>query len=299
MPQLAIGMIDQGLKLSVGFAFVNTLKVSLKGLENVELGLRLSGSDFARIKVMKVELVPGYQNPTMDLEILLDTPRIPQESFKKAISSFLSGMLIGELDVAVVGPITIQGGGILEEATKKLVIKLPLKEMMEGVTINPSPGAKSVFEGSNFALKMGSPQSIEIPAKMVLPASIAIPKNIDFPFTTTVSVGKGSLSTLDIKIAPIRIMRDTKSISTSVVLDITPNNTPEAAESLAQAINPLLAEPSKVIINFSDFLFNRHHQLMSLDFLLCLRAMFNPSGAQIFSRLLSLYQSPTLSALIA
>lgn len=241
---------DRGLIIRTEIGMVSDLKMNLTNLEGIELGLRIEHSVLARTKIDKVSLAPGYQMLSLTIHVYLDGS---PEEFKKCIDSIAKRLLSSdvktELDVAIVGPVLIQGKSILQGSTGDLAIRIPLREVIEKSGQKASQAlaraAKDIMALSRVSADLNS-ERILAPAKLVLPAFVALPRNLRLPFAVVLSIGSGTTSAMSVRISPTSIIRDDKFITLDTSVTVIPVNTPEAADAMAAAINPLVAEPSRV-----------------------------------------------------
>ena len=181
-------MHDKGIKAAIELGLVNPFLLELQEMKNVEVGLKLEEQLFCRVILDKVSLKKGYQKLALNADIIFDNLLISNPNVKQSISGLIQKILAGkptDLKIAIAGPISLNGGGFLSDATRDLVLHLPLeplvKEFLKSLKAKVEKfNLKSLMDQVNLAVNVNS-SIIDIPAKIAVPAFIAIPKSLKIP----------------------------------------------------------------------------------------------------------------------
>lgn len=254
IPELAITkldvtMTDTGARMATEIAFESPFKISVHGLHGLGLGLAIDDETVLRMHLQDLNLEKGFQVMPLTLELDVEHALIQRDRVSRAFTTLTDQILkedYGSILASMSGPILVKDLPTLNEMTQDLQIYLPVKKVLDSISVDDIKGfvsvdgITSVLKKSWLGLSVGS-DTITVDSNLVLPPFLAIPRHISFPYTTAISVGSPSVSALAIRVDPVTIVRDDSSIHVSTKITVIPVNTIDAADALGQSINPLLA----------------------------------------------------------
>lgn len=251
---LDLNMSDTGMTILTTVLFENPLKLGVKNMKNVEVRVGLEDATMAIIRIKELKLELGFQKLDLEVEILLEHQEIDPVSFHDALMQSSEKVLSAKYELiraAVKGPLHMEGLA-LEDMTKSLSIWLPVLEIVKQIEATnitelvSTESIKNTIAGSKLEVSVGS-ENIHVDSKMQIPLIIPLPK-IDFPYTTYFEIGQSSISSMNINVSPLLILRKEASVSVDTDILINPINSNAAADTLGYAINPLISSSPSVYI---------------------------------------------------
>jgi hypothetical protein len=103
----------------------------------------------------------------------------------------------------------------------------------------------TILQQSQVALKMGS-KSIDNTVNLNLPRAVPLPPSITFPYSIKLGIYAMNEEAIEISTLPLTITTNQQGINVQTGVSIIPQNTDQAANALAAAMNPLLSSNPKV-----------------------------------------------------
>lgn len=245
---------DSGLTFVLGLTFPNPTKLGLH-IKGIDFGVALGGVNVARISVSEIQLKRGIQSMVMTTTMSFDHSTVDEKLVPVILAESLFLLLAHDepaLKLQLTGPIRIHGTVFAEEITPNFAVTLPVEDILRSLQLprfkeimKSSEHLKGIFESTKYSVDIKSDR-IVIPLTLALPCLIPLPEDILIPFYTTMSIHGGEQHCLSFDFHPITIASNEKSTTISTEVIIYPENTLEAADALAAAINPLLASEPKV-----------------------------------------------------
>lgn len=256
LPKMEVEAHDRGLSIKAELGMVSNLKFSLLDAQGMEVGLMLDKTLLGRLHISSITMNPGYQVLSLQIFVFLDSN---PDAFKSIVQKSMNRIFDGnvqDMHIGVSGPVTIQGAPMMQDGTDALLLRLPLKEVIEKTSEKAAKAlakaAQAMMEQLRASVDINSDR-IQTPVRFAIPPFIPIPKRIKFP-SVAMSIGNGKISALDIRIPSLVVTRNDKWIVIETTLVVNPINTTEAAGALASSINPILGEPSKVRLSVFSYI---------------------------------------------
>ncbi|KAJ3251593.1 hypothetical protein HK103_002237 [Boothiomyces macroporosus] len=261
---------------SIGFAIasVNYSPFALELIDQIDYYLAVQGTKIMKMSLRRIGLKDNfnYLNFALDFTFLdpnLD-PTATQAALESAFASFASSF---NFNFALVGPIQISGAGFVENMTSDLQVTgslndivgfLPqsivaaIKSAVSDPTSLLTPAvvqeAKDILKDSKISFQVLSDKLEGIfGIKLGALSYIKPPQEVDFPYSSTVSIYGNDVKAIQSDLSAISITRESDGMRISTNATVTPVNTDEAATGLAAAINPILAaNPSVGTVGIKD-----------------------------------------------
>ncbi|TPX55816.1 hypothetical protein PhCBS80983_g05003 [Powellomyces hirtus] len=256
--EIGITMTDTAISLLVGVTFENPTIVQVK-VPTMTAGISVQNSTVAYVSIRDAGLKTGINAMKMGIDVQF----IPSEgeAMGKVIGgmmNFLMGIDAGEeLYPAVRGPVNMTGVDFVADATRPLVLGLPVQAALEAFHVDKLKGlislsgVETLLSTTKFSASVSSTQ-IGASVSLALPRLIPLPP-IDFNYTTSLSV-EGAMNVF---VQPIRIVTGAENMTLMTRAIVVPINSDQAASDLANAINPILgAQPEKSAIKITDLSFS-------------------------------------------
>jgi hypothetical protein len=252
LKSLNINMSDTGMSILTTVLFENPLKLVVKNMKNIEVRVGMEDATMAIIRIKELHLDLGFQKLDLEIEIVMDDDEINPVSFHDALMQSSEKILSGKYEMilaAVRGPLHMEGLE-LEDMTKSLSIWLPVLEIVKQIEATnitelvSTESIKKTIAGSKLEVSVDA-ENIHVDSKMQIPLIIPLPK-IDFPYSTYFEIGQDHISSINIDVNPLSIIRQESSIAVNTDIYINPVNSYAAADKLAAVVNPLISSSPSV-----------------------------------------------------
>ncbi|KAJ3265343.1 hypothetical protein HDU77_005586 [Chytriomyces hyalinus] len=255
---LTFEVSDTGLSVTLGANLNNPTVFSLNGIEYFDVGIQVQNAPITRVNVSEFSLNAGLQDFTVKTELTIATDD-PKRSID-AISDGLSKALGGGtgLFVGVFGPVRIPPFAILETITKGLSFNVEASTVLSAITATSNNS--TVFTNAAIADALGkgkfnaklTESAVKLDSSLFIPRPLPLPPKISFPYATGASLSSKNISLISFKLSPIGINADKSTVGVDAGVEVDFANTMEAAEALANAINPIIAaKPQKSSIDIT------------------------------------------------
>ncbi|KAJ3217586.1 hypothetical protein HDU67_007658 [Dinochytrium kinnereticum] len=281
---LSMTMTDLGILLTTTVTFENPSIMSLP-LPPVDLGIALDETTIARVGLKGLGMQRGLNTLSMDIWVDFMDPLVTSsgEAIGAALNKTLTELLFADpsippnITMGCIGPIRVlpevpiksskaevvnAPGSWLSKISKELILRLPLKDVVEAINLQDLRSLLSPFSnGAGIAKLIGSASlsaqirnsSIIAPVSLPIPKFLPLPKEVPVNFGFGASVGNPAdeFDAIEADIGNLRVTSDEKDIRIFVTANVRPENSERAAKSLAGALNPALSvsgDPSTVRI---------------------------------------------------
>ncbi|TPX77175.1 hypothetical protein CcCBS67573_g01541 [Chytriomyces confervae] len=255
---LAFEVSDTGLSVTLGANLNNPTVFSLNGIEYFDVGIQVQNAPITRVNVSGFSLNAGLQDFTVKTELTIATDD-PKRSID-AISDGLSKALGGGtgLFVGIFGPVRIRPFAILETITKGLSFNVEASTVLSAIPATSNNS--TVFTNAAIADALGkgkfnaklTESAVKLDSSLFIPRPLPLPPKISFPYATGASLSSKNISLVSFKLSPIGINADKSTVGVDTGVEVDFANTMEAAEALANAINPIIAaKPEKSSIDIT------------------------------------------------
>lgn len=259
---LDLNVSDVGPKATLGASFANWSPFTVSRVESAGFYLGLEGVKVAKIELSNLELRNGLNGdfkPSFGLKFLeddsIDATKV-QAAIEKASQSYASS---SDFNFGVMGPIKITNADWIREATKDLHLEGSFAKLSSTLASTSQPlltpnvmnqVSDILLGNSTLRMAVGN-EKIEAFALLDIPplSFLKPPKEIGFPYNASISIYAANEKAIDVSAHPLTVK--TKSDYGFIVdggIDVVPVNTPNAAQVLADSLNPILAANPTVFI---------------------------------------------------
>ncbi|KAJ3258576.1 hypothetical protein HK103_003536 [Boothiomyces macroporosus] len=264
-------MDDISALLNTQFAFANPKYVSMSTIDEMEFYFSLEGTKAAKVTLQKLGLSNGLNsNFTIGANLTFTDSEIDPTAVQSAIeNASQSYAQKRNFEFGLVGPISISGAPFVAEMTKDLKLQVTLGDL---VLLAPQAlgslfniDFSSIFNQLSQDIIGNSTITADITTDGVA-ASLGLnlkafdflkpPKNVDFPYSTSISVHGPSSKIFQTNVSPISFGIDERGVMLKTNASIIPVNTDQAATDLAKMVNPIISRnPTNSTVGIKDLLF--------------------------------------------
>ncbi|KAJ3345944.1 hypothetical protein HDU91_007181, partial [Kappamyces sp. JEL0680] len=261
---LTVAMNDDGLGADLGFALENGAPFTVTGIPAADFYLELQNVSIAHIKAKQLVLQSGVQSLPLGVDVTFLDEKMAKDNFANALTAAsLSFAQSGDFVFSIVGPVNIPSAPFITEITRELRFDVSLSDLLalnlgsdtKMADVFSLSGVESILGNSSIALNVAS-NEISIPLGLALPNLAPIPRRFEFPYVTSLDIVGATTPLLHSVVSPISLARTNVAITVNTSVTVLPTNTQQAAQELADAVNPILAfEPKTSQIGFGNLAF--------------------------------------------